>query len=88
MCGTCGSESFYTFYSNPKVDQLVETASQEVDPTKRAEAYKEIQAITTEEVAQIPLFYAPNANAYSSRVEGLGFTSSLQWTLEDATIAQ
>ena len=88
VCGTCGSESFYTFYSNPKVDELVEQASQELDPAKRAEAYKQIQAITTEEVAQIPLFYAPNANAYSNRVEGLGFTSSLQWTLEDATIAE
>ncbi len=88
VCGTCGSESFYTFYTNPKVDELVEAGSRELDPDKRAEAYKEIQRITTEEVAQIPLFYAPNANAYSSRVQGLSLTSSLQWTLEDTTIVE
>jgi peptide/nickel transport system substrate-binding protein len=86
VCGTCGSESFYTFYTNPKVDELVEAGSRELDPDKRAEAYKEIQRITTEEVAQIPLYYAPNANAYSNRVQGLSLTSSLQWTLEDTTI--
>lgn len=88
VCGTCGSESFYTFYTNPKVDELVEAGSREADPDKRAEAYKEIQRITTDEVPQIPLFYAPYANAYSKRMKGLNFTSSLQWTLEDATIGE
>jgi peptide/nickel transport system substrate-binding protein len=86
LCGTCGSDSFYTFYTNPKVDELTEQGTAEQDPQKRAEIYKEIQRITTEEVSQIPLYYPPYANAYSKRVQGLRLTPSLQWTLEEATI--
>ncbi|MGE0283663.1 MAG: ABC transporter substrate-binding protein, partial [Rhizobiaceae bacterium] len=71
VCGTCGSNSYNTFYQNPKVDELVEQGTREADPAKRAEIYMEIQKITTEEVALIPLYYAPNAVAYSKRLQGL-----------------
>ena len=88
VCGSCGSNSYNTFYANPKVDALVEQGTKEVDEAKRAEIYKEIQKITTEEVAQIPLYYAPNAVAYSKRLVGLKLTPSLQWTLEETSIGQ
>jgi peptide/nickel transport system substrate-binding protein len=88
VCGSCGSNSYNTFYNNPKVDELVEQGTKEADPVKRAEIYKEIQKITTEEVAQIPLYYAPNAVAYSKRLQGIKLTPSLQWTLEDTTITK
>lgn len=88
VCGSCGSSSYNTFYENPKVDELVEQGTKETDEAKRAEIYKEIQRITTEEVAQIPLYYTPNAVAYSKRLEGIRLTSTLQWTLEDTTIAK
>jgi peptide/nickel transport system substrate-binding protein len=88
VCGSCGSNSYNTFYENPKVDELVEQGTKETDPAKRAEIYKEIQKITTEEVAQIPLYYAPNAVAYSKRLDGIKLTPSLQWTLEDTTIVK
>lgn len=88
VCGSCGSNSYNTFYENPKVDELVEKGTTETDTAKRADIYKEIQRITTEEVAQIPLYYAPNAVAYSKRLEGIRLTPSLQWTLEDTTIAK
>lgn len=88
VCGTCGSNSYNTFYSNPKVDELVEQGTKEADPQKRGEIYKEIQRITTEEVSQIPLFYAPNAVAYSRDLDGIKLTPSLQWTLEDTTVAK
>lgn len=86
VCGSCGSHSYYTYYENKKVDELVDAGTREMDPGKRAEIYKEIQAISTGEVAQIPLFYAPNTVAYSKRLKGLKLTPSLQWTLEEATI--
>ena len=86
VCGSCGSNSYNTFYANEKVDQLVEQGTTESDPAKRAEIYKQIQRITTEEVAQIPLYYAPNAVAYSTRLSGLKLTPALQWTFEDATL--
>ncbi|OMQ46457.1 ABC transporter substrate-binding protein [Ensifer sp. 1H6] len=88
VCGTCGSNSYNTFYANPKVDELVAQGTMETDLQKRAEIYKEIQRITTEEVSQIPLFYAPNAVAYSKTLEGIKLTPSLQWTLEDTTVAK
>lgn len=88
VCGSCGSSSYNTFYENPKVDELVEQGTKEADSAKRAEIYKEIQKITTEEVAQIPLYYAPNAVAYSKRLQGIKLTPSLQWTLEDTIIAK
>ena len=88
VCGSCGSNSYNIFYANPKVDELVEQGTKEVDEVKRADIYKEIQKITTEEVAQIPLYYAPNAVAYSKRLQGLKLTPSLQWTLEEASIGQ
>lgn len=88
VCGSCGSNSYNTFYANPKVDELVEQGTKEADEAKRAEIYKEIQRITTEEVAQIPLYYAPNAVAYSKRLQGLKLTPSLQWTLEETSIGQ
>ncbi|MCV9999735.1 ABC transporter substrate-binding protein [Pararhizobium sp. YC-54] len=83
LCGSCGTKSFYTGYNNKKVDELTETAAGELDPSKRAELYRQIQQITTEEVSQIPLYYAPYANAYSERVKGLGMNPMLQWSLEE-----
>jgi peptide/nickel transport system substrate-binding protein len=88
VCGTCGSNSYSTFYNNPKVDELVEQGARESDPAKRAEIYKDIQRISTEEVAQVPLYYAPNANAYSKSLHGLKLTPAIQWTLEDTTISK
>ncbi len=88
VCGSCGSNSYNTFYENPKVDELVEQGTMEADQAKRAEIYKQIQKITTEEVAQVPLYYAPNAVAYSKRLQGLKLTPSLQWTLEETSIGQ
>ena len=70
------------------MDELTEQGTRETDPAKRAAIYKEIQAITTEEVSQIPLYYAPNAVAYSKRLKGLKLTPALQWTLEETTIAE
>ncbi|AHG50150.1 peptide ABC transporter substrate-binding protein (plasmid) [Rhizobium leguminosarum bv. trifolii CB782] len=88
VCGSCGSNSYNTFYANAKVDALVAQGTREADQAKRGEIYKEIQRITTEEVAQIPLYYAPNAVAYAKRLQGLKLTPSLQWTLEETTIGQ
>ncbi len=86
VCGSCGNNSYYTNYDNAEVNQMVEDALREQDETKRGELYKEIQRISTEELAQIPLYYPPFANAYSSRITGLTLTPSLQWTLEETEI--
>lgn len=85
ICGTCGSNAFFTGYRNEEVDALTEAALTEGDPAKRGELYGEIQRISTEEVVHIPLFYPPFTNAYSKDVEGLFMTPAFQWTLEEAS---
>lgn len=86
VCGSCGNSSYYTNYNNEEVNKMVEAALREQDETKRGNLYKEIQRISTEELAQIPLYYPPFANAYSSRIKGLTLTPALQWTLEETEI--
>ncbi|WP_227751838.1 ABC transporter substrate-binding protein [Tabrizicola oligotrophica] len=86
LCGACGNNAYYTFYANPEVDKLVEQGAAELDETKRAAIYAEMQRITTTEVSQIPIYYPPFANAYSTALHGLGMTPALQWTLEGATL--
>lgn len=87
VCGSCGNRSYYTNYDNARVNELTDAALKELDEEKRSAIYHEIQKISTDELAQIPLYYSPYANAYSNRVSGLSMTPSLQWTLEEATLA-
>lgn len=84
VCGSCGNKSYYTGYENPEVDKLVAAGAAELDEAKRAQIYADIQKISTTEVANIPLYYPPFANAYSKRLTGLRMTPALQWTLEGA----
>ena len=88
ICGACDSHSFYTFYDNARVNQLTDEGARETDETKRAAIYREIAKTATEEVAQIPLFDAPWAVAYSTRLKNLKLTPAMQWTLEDMTVEQ
>lgn len=84
ICGSCGSNSFFTKYNNEEVNALTEAALVEGDTKKRAELYKRIQQISTKEVTHIPLFYPPFTNAYGPKVKGLFMTPAFQWTLEEA----
>ena len=84
VCGSCGNRSFYTNYQNDEVDRLTAEAARTMDTDKRRSIYHRIQEISTMEVSQIPLFYPPWSNAYSSKLEGLLLTPSTQWTLENA----
>ena len=88
ICGACDSHAFNTFYDNARVNQLTEEGSREEDETKRAAIYQEIARIATDEAAQIPLFDAPFAVAYSTRLKNLKLTPAMQWTLEDMTIEE
>ncbi|GJL80393.1 MAG: diguanylate cyclase [marine bacterium B5-7] len=88
VCGSCGNRAYYTNYNNDEVNALVDEAAAELDESKRADMYRKIEKITTTEVAQIPLYYPPFANAYGDRVKGLSMTPALQWTLEGAEVVK
>jgi peptide/nickel transport system substrate-binding protein len=88
LCGTCGNESFYTFYVNEEIDRLTEEAVTETDPAKRGELYARIQALALEEVSQIPLYYQPYQNAHRATVQGLVMNPAIQWSLDEASLGQ
>jgi peptide/nickel transport system substrate-binding protein len=58
-------------YSNPRVDELIELASQEIDQEKRRAAYSEIQKIVADELPYISLWYLKNTCIYNRRLSNV-----------------
>lgn len=69
-----------TFYSNPRVDELIKIGMTETDQGKRRAAYKEAQEIISEEAPWVVMFVMPNLIGYSDKVENLRI-SPLEMTL-------
>jgi peptide/nickel transport system substrate-binding protein len=59
------------FYSNPKVDALIDQARREVDPKVRKPIYAELQRILAEELPYIDLWYLDNVLVHNKRVVNL-----------------
>ncbi|MGD0567499.1 MAG: ABC transporter substrate-binding protein [Candidatus Sulfotelmatobacter sp.] len=59
------------FYSNPKVDALIDQARREVDPVVRKTIYAEVQLILAEELPYIDLWYLDNVLVHNQRVRNL-----------------
>jgi peptide/nickel transport system substrate-binding protein len=59
------------FYSNPKIDALIDQARREVDPKVRKPIYAEIQLILAEELPYIDLWYLDNVLVHNKRVTNL-----------------
>jgi peptide/nickel transport system substrate-binding protein len=59
------------YYSNPKVDALIDQARREVDPQVRKPIYAEIQRILAEELPYIDLWYLDNVLVHNKRVVNL-----------------
>jgi peptide/nickel transport system substrate-binding protein len=59
------------YYSNPKVDALIDQARREVDPAVRKRLYAELQAILAEELPSIDLWYLDNVLVHNKRVRNL-----------------
>lgn len=53
-----GDQGNRTFYTNPKVDDLLIKAKKEIKSEKRAEIYKEIQDIVNNDVPILPIYFA------------------------------
>ncbi len=56
------------FYSNPRVDTLIDQARREVDQSARKQMYAEIQQILANDVPYINLWYFDNVLVHSRRV--------------------
>lgn len=88
LCGTCGNDSYYTFYSSEEVNDLTEQALHETDGDERAALYSDIQRIAMDDVAQIPLWYQPYQNVYRSWVHDLHMNPAIQWNLDEAWVSK
>jgi peptide/nickel transport system substrate-binding protein len=59
------------YYSNPRVDTLIDKARREVDPSVRKPQYAEVQRIVAEELPYIDLWYLDNVLVHNKRVVNL-----------------
>src|SRR5580698_10048404 len=59
------------FYSDPRVDALIDQARREVDPAVRKPIYAEIQLILADELPYINLWYLDNVLVHNRRVTNL-----------------
>lgn len=59
------------YYSNPKVDALIDKARREIDPRVRKPLYAEVQHILAEDVPSINLWYLDNVLVHTRRVRNL-----------------
>ncbi len=59
------------YYSNPKVDALIDKARREIDPKTRKPLYAEVQSILAEDLPYINLWYLDNVLVHTRRVQNL-----------------
>ena len=59
------------YYSNPKVDALIDKARQETDPRARKPLYAEVQSILAQDLPYINLWYLDNVLVHTDRVKNL-----------------
>ncbi len=67
---TQGGAGNRSFYSNPKVDELLDQAKSSTDPEARRALYGEIQAILQEELPVRTLYYQTHNAGMQNNVEG------------------
>jgi ABC-type transport system substrate-binding protein len=60
-----------TFYSNPRVDELIKEGRSTLDQAKRKVIYDEIQRIVAEDLPYINLWYLDNVLVHTNRVHGI-----------------
>jgi ABC-type transport system substrate-binding protein len=59
------------FYSNPKLDALIDKARREIDPNVRKPLYAEVQLILAEDLPYINLWYLDNVMVHTRRVRNI-----------------
>jgi ABC-type transport system substrate-binding protein len=59
------------YYSNPKVDALIDKARREINPNVRKPLYAEVQRILAEDLPYINLWYLDNVLVHTRRVQNI-----------------
>jgi peptide/nickel transport system substrate-binding protein len=77
------------FYSNPKLDALIDRARQEIDPNLRKPLYAEVQRILADDLPYINLWYLDNVMVHTQRVRNIKLNPAGNYDfLRTAEIAQ
>ena len=77
------------YYSNPRVDALIQKARQEIDQTRRKEIYAEIQSIVASDLPYINFWYLDNVLVHTKRVKGITLNPSGNYDfLRDAELLE
>ena len=77
--------SNYGDYSNPQVDELMNTLTTETDPAKLIDAANRADSLLWDDLATIPLWQVPLVTAYSNDVTGVKPNPTYQgltWNIE------
>ena len=78
-----------TFYSNPKVDELIKEGRSTLDQQKRKIIYDQVQQILADDVPYINLWYLDNVLVHTKRVHGIDLTPAGNYDfLRTAELAQ
>lgn len=64
------------YYSNPRVDALIDKGQTELDQAGRKQDYAQIQQILAEDLPYVYLWYFDNVMVYNKRVQGLTLNPS------------
>jgi peptide/nickel transport system substrate-binding protein len=65
-----------SFYSNPKIDALINQGRAETDPAKRKAVYAEVQKILAADLPYIDLWFLDNVVVHTKRVRNLKLNPS------------
>jgi peptide/nickel transport system substrate-binding protein len=79
-----GAFSFYTHYNNPIVTKLSHEAQREVNVSKRAKLYSQLQKIAASDANLGYLYYSPYRWAYTSKLHGFLVEPLGNYRLENA----
>lgn len=77
-----------SYYTNPRLDALIDKGLAELNPTVRKQIYVEVQKILAEDLPYINLWYLDNVLVHNRRAENLSLNPSGNYDfLETATLA-
>jgi peptide/nickel transport system substrate-binding protein len=85
---TYHSEMARGWYSNERIDEIIDQSAAELDDEAVIELYREGQRLLYEEMATIPLYYEPQLIGVSERVEGFETRLDEYVIVRDVTLNQ
>jgi peptide/nickel transport system substrate-binding protein len=81
-----GTNSFFSWYNNKEVSDMLGKARQAADPKERADLYAKVQDIVYHDGYSVPLNFVPAVNAYHNHVKGWRQLANGWWWIKDVWV--